>query len=87
MGAYVVLHVVPGEPSATVLENPAVKRLLGEHCARVLPAPMLPPGTLAAPAPLTLAVPDMATADRLAAALRSRAGVDTAYAKPGEELP
>jgi hypothetical protein len=87
MGAYVVVHVAAGERGEELLAAPAVKKLLTDHRARLLAAPVPHPAGMAAPAPLTLAVPDMATADRLAAALRSRAGVDTAYAKPGEELP
>jgi hypothetical protein len=35
----------------------------------------------------TITVPDMARADKLAAALRELKGIATAYAKPGEELP
>jgi hypothetical protein len=35
----------------------------------------------------TIAVPDMARADKLATALRGLDGIETAYAKPGEELP
>jgi hypothetical protein len=36
---------------------------------------------------ITIHVPDMARAERLAAALRGLDGVETAYSKPGEELP
>jgi hypothetical protein len=38
-------------------------------------------------AEVTVAVADFATAERLAAALRARDDVRTAYAKPGEALP
>ena len=36
---------------------------------------------------LTVTVPDMAQANALASALRGTEGIETAYAKPGEELP
>lgn len=63
-----------------------LRRLLSEHQAA------LPPGTLPTDAGggsqfLTIAVPDQARADKLAAALRGVQGVEAAYVKPPEELP
>jgi len=57
-----------------------VRRLLSEHEGELTPA-----GDAAES--VTIVVPDMDRADRLAAALRRIAGVEAAYAKPGEELP
>ena len=57
-----------------------VRRLLSEHQAELTPADD-------AADSVTIVVPDMDRADGLAASLRGIAGVETAYAKPGEELP
>ena len=62
-----------------------VKRLLIEHGAEVIPSPQSKAAYDETCA--TIAVPDMAHADKLAAALREMDGIETAYAKPAEELP
>lgn len=88
MTAYVIVQPVTSQDSATLLAQPDVRALLSAHDARALPLPAgLRGGATPAPAPLALAVPDMAQAHRLAAALRAHAGVDVAYAKPSEEAP
>jgi hypothetical protein len=61
-----------------------LKRILARHGAVVLPSPR---DASAALRSATIEVPDMESAHRLAAALRDVEGVETAYAKPGEELP
>lgn len=99
MSAYVVVQLVRtagarrSRASATTLHHGAhpvlahddVKRLLNEHGAKVVSSPESSPDETTACA--TIAVADMACADRLAAALRGVDGIETAYAKPGEELP
>lgn len=83
MPAYVVIQLAAGSRARTLIARPDFKQLVAEHAAQVLEAtagddPLVP---------LTLTVRDMARATMLAAALRVLEGVETAYAKPGEELP
>jgi hypothetical protein len=72
-------------------EHPAlarhkVRQLLTEHGGELL-ATEPPTSTRDEIASATIAVPDMACAHKLAAALRDMDGIETAYAKPAEELP
>jgi hypothetical protein len=88
--AYVVVQLAG--PSARsrgkeLLARPKVEKLLTEHDAVVLPAPQIAGDQPGNPPTMTIAVPDMARANTLAAALRGMDGIETAYAKPGEELP
>jgi hypothetical protein len=103
VSAYVVVLLVPARRPAkrtrgklavpthgsqhATLEHDNVKRLLNEHGAEVISSPVSNSAGDESPQSATLAVPDMACADRLAAALRELDGIQTAYAKPGEELP
>lgn len=90
MAAYVIVQHATSRDHATLLADPDVRALLLAHGARALPSP---PGARAAPAPapapipLTLLVADMATAHRLAAALRAHPAIDASYAKPAETAP
>ena len=93
MPAYVVVQLAPSHAvqrargEYALLTRRDVKRLLSEHDADVIVFPELKT-TRDGPLPsATIAVPDMARADKLAAALRGIDGIETAYAKPGEELP
>ena len=101
MSAYVVVQLAPtdrgrrprGRDAAlthrsahAALAHDEVKRLLAEHGAHVVSSPDSKPARNATTC-ATIAVADMACADRLAAALRHVEGIETAYAKPGEELP
>lgn len=62
-------------------------RVIAEHDGVLLPA-FEPDRSAGEPSEsATIAVPDMGRADQLAAALREIDGIETAYAKPGEELP
>jgi hypothetical protein len=61
-----------------------VKRVIAEHDGVLQPAQA---GTQGGEASHVITVPDMARANALAEALRDIDGVETAYAKPGEELP
>jgi len=94
VSAYVVVHLAPSrsaEPArgeSAILARHDVKKLLSKHGAKVIDAPA--PNSAGGRHPAacaTIAVPDMARADELAAALCGMEGIDTAYAKPGEELP
>jgi hypothetical protein len=74
-------------PSARSAKARTLKKILAQHYGVVLPS-----SDLAADAGdelpyTTIEVPDMASAQRLATALRDVEGVESAYAKPGEELP
>ncbi len=90
---YVVVQLAPcrsarqARGESAVLTRREVKRLLAEHGAELIGS--APPGsTKGRPSEsATIAVPDMTRADKLAAALRGVDGIETAYAKPGEELP
>ena len=95
MSAYVVVQLIPtratGRMRGERVEHPAlaqhkVQRLLMEHGAELLGTeqPTFPrAGTSSA----TIAVADMTCAQKLAAALCKVDGIETAYAKPAEELP
>jgi len=94
VSAYVVVHLAPSrsaEPArgeSAILARHDVKKLLSKHGAKVIDAPAPKSAVGRHPAACaTIAVPDMARADELAAALCGMEGIDTAYAKPGEELP
>jgi hypothetical protein len=84
--AYVVVHLASNFGSRRssrqpVLKRADVKQLLSRHEAQLREFAGEQSGAV------TIAVPDMARANTLAAALRGTDGVETAYAKPGEELP
>jgi hypothetical protein len=73
------------------VEHPAlahhrVKQLLKEHGAELLGTEE-PTAAGDEIALATIGVSDMACAQKLAAALREVDGIETAYAKPAEELP
>jgi hypothetical protein len=93
VSAYVVVQLVPvrrtkaahGEHAA--LTDHKVKRLLTEHGAEVIHSPEPRSAGSATPMCATIVVADMACASKLAAALRGMDGIETAYAKPVEELP
>ena len=93
VSAYVVVQhsQTPANRSArgrrAALTSSRVKRVLDKHDAVVLPSQE--PGSDESEGShlTTIAVPDMERANRLAAELRGIAGIETAYAKPGEELP
>jgi hypothetical protein len=93
MPAYVVVQVArararrPARGGAPALTGTGLKQVLTEHDATLLPGPEGGSAEGEAPEFMTIAVPDMERANRLAAALRGMDGVATAYAKPGEELP
>jgi len=93
VSAYVVVQLARTGPAKQMrgerVEHPAlahrkVKQLLTEHGGELLDtgAPASAGDVFA-----TIAVPDMACARKLAAALREVDGIETAYAKPAEELP
>ena len=92
MSAYVVVQLAPSRAKRTRGEHAAlthhrVKRLLTEHGAEVISSPESKAATAETATSATITVPDMARADKLAAALRELDGIETAYAKPAEELP
>jgi len=93
VSAYVVVQLAPAGPARRMrgeraehaaLAHRKVKQLLTEHGAELLDteAPASAGDVFA-----TIAVPDMGCAQKLAAALRELDGIETAYAKPAEELP
>ena len=92
MGAYVVVELEDrlgdevDRRAATTPAGQKLARILKEHDAVLLPSSPAA-GEREASAHLTVQVPDMKRANRLATALRGTAGVKTAYAKPGEEMP
>lgn len=95
MSAYVVVQLTSARRAARTRgktdEHPAlahrkVRQLLTEHGAEVLGTEE-PTSAGDGIATATIAVPDMACAHKLAAALREADGIETAYAKPAEELP
>ncbi len=94
MPAYVVVQLATAGGGARrssgghgVLSSRDVGRLLSEHDAELIAPPEGEAAGSGTPGTATIAVPDMARADALAAALRGMDGIETAYAKPGEELP
>jgi hypothetical protein len=93
--AYVVVQLAPTRSAQRMrgerVEHPAlahhrVKQLLKEHGAELLGTEG-PTAGRDEVASATIGVPDMACAQKLAAALREVDGIETAYAKPAEELP
>ena len=64
-----------------------LKKVLAQHDAVVLPSSDLAADAGGELPYTTIEVSDMACANRLATALRDVEGVESAYAKPGEELP
>jgi hypothetical protein len=93
--AYVVVQLVPTRPAQRTrgervphpaLAHHTVKQLLKEHGAELLGTeePTAGGDEIAS---ATIGVSDMACAQKLAAALRGMDGIETAYAKPAEELP
>jgi len=64
-----------------------LKRMLAEHGGVVLPSTASTADEGGGAPYTTIEVPDMASANHLATALRDMDGVESAYAKPGEELP
>jgi hypothetical protein len=89
MPAYVVVQVARhgGKSGGQALASPKLKRLLAEHDAVVLPTPDAT-GAAGGESPFTtIAVPDMGRANTLASALREMDEIESAYAKPGDELP
>ena len=97
MPAYVVVQLPPSRSAhgtnegardeSPLLVRRDVKRLLLEHEAKLIASPRQEGAGNAPDLSATFAVPDMARADKLAAALRGLDGIESAYAKPGEELP
>lgn len=91
MSAYVVVQLTTESPAKrtrgehAALTHHKVKQLLLEHGAVVISSRESKAATTETSA--TITVPDMARADKLAAALREMDGIETAYAKPAEELP
>jgi hypothetical protein len=73
--------------SAHTPEGRKLKKILEQHNAVVLPSLESAAEEGSAVPYTTLEVPDMASANRLASELRGLSGVESAYAKPGEELP
>jgi len=82
-------EVARGKPekgkSATPPVTARVKRLVADHDGQLSLTPS-EPGT-SPPSMAMITVPDMDRANALANALRDLDGVETAYSKPGEELP
>jgi hypothetical protein len=70
-------------PRPSLTSGP-LKRVIAEHGGVLQPAQAGPQGDEASH---LITVPDMARANALASALREVDGIETAYAKPGEELP
>ena len=95
MSAYVVVQLTSPHRTARTRggrdEHPAlvhrkVRQLLTEHGAEVL-GTQEPTSAGDGMATAMIAVRDMACAHKLAAALREADGIESAYAKPAEELP
>ena len=92
MPAYVVVQLAnrktrgrSPKAGSHALSQALAKRVLAQHDAVLLDAPASSARDVSSGA--TISVPDMARAQKLATALRELDGVETAYAKPGEELP
>lgn len=89
--AYVVVHLArnrdlkPTRGSGTALTGRSAKRVLTEHGGVLLRGS--PDQNEQSEDITTIVVPDMTRANKLAAALREIEGIETAYAKPAEELP
>ena len=89
--AYVILQLSPARGAESehrddLLNGTRIRRLLARHDGRLLPPPEFAAQDNTSTF-VTIAVPDMARADKLAAALRGIDGIETAFAKPAEELP
>ena len=83
---YQVSRGKPGTgKAATRPVTDRLKRLVADHDGQLSLTPSAP-GT-SPPATAMITVPDMDRANALADALRDLDGVETAYSKPGEELP
>lgn len=86
MPAYVVA-IFASRTTRSPLQSPTsgtLKRVIAKHDGVLQPAQR---GTQGDEASHVITVPDMARATALAAALREIDGIETAYAKPAEELP
>ena len=82
------LHSSPAkERGHAALADESLKRLLAKYGAEVVHSPDSKEIDDESPQSATIACRDMACADKLATALREMDGIETAYAKPGEELP
>jgi hypothetical protein len=95
VSAYVVVQLAPtraahrprGEPALhPALAHRKVKELLTQHGGELV-GTNAPTSADDGTASATIAVSDMACAQELATALREVDGIETAYAKPAEELP
>ena len=88
MAAYVVVQFEQKLPTksrgATAATN---MRRIKQVIARSGGSMLQDAGTSGASGSMTILVSDMDRANDLAAELRTFEGVETAYAKPGEELP
>ena len=93
MPAYVVVQLVPSRGAHRARDESPLKarrdvtRLLSEHGGELIVSSVRDTAGDAPSLSATITVPDMACADKLATALRGLDGIETAYAKPGEELP
>lgn len=93
MPAYVVVQLAPSSRAprargkSSALTGRDAKQLLAAHDAKLIASLVSEDAGGLPCTSATIAVPDMACADKLAAALRRMDGIETAYAKPGEELP
>jgi len=92
VAAYVVVELARrlrselGGHAAASHAGRTLRKILAEHDAVVLPSSVSADDDDAFPY-TTIQVPDMERANSLATALRAVDGVESAYAKPGEELP
>jgi hypothetical protein len=89
--AYVVVQLAKGGTKSArstrmPLRSRKLKRVIAEHQGVLLPSEA-ETGEAQGTRFATIAVPDMARATRLAMALSGVEGIETAFAKPGEELP
>ena len=90
MPAHVIVHfalehqVSRGQSTRSAVTD-RLKRLVADHDGHLSLNPPDPGTSLTSIA--TITVPDMDRANALADALRELDGVETAYSKPGEELP
>jgi hypothetical protein len=89
--AYVVIHFAREVTRSADRNQPQhtnrLKRLIAAHDGDLLPAPETGTRDVDAARVATITVPDMTRATQLAAAVLEIDGIETAYAKPGEELP
>jgi len=72
--------IAAGAGMLAAMSGGRFSRILKEHDAAIVPEATTAAGVV-------IDVPDMDRANRLAEALRALDDVETAYAKPGEELP